>query len=163
MRSALLACSAVICCCAILAWHPAEATAGRAGLDRTERKVVRLINRIRARHGLRRLRASRALSHAAGAHTDEMLRANYLGHSSSNGMPMAGRVRSYTRARWVGECVAAVTGGGARRAVRMWMASPPHRAVLLSPSGRRIGVGRRRGSLGGGRFAVFTVDLASRR
>ena len=32
------------------------------------------------------------------------------------------------------------------RAVRMWMHSPPHRAVLLSPSGRRIGVGKRRGT-----------------
>jgi uncharacterized protein YkwD len=164
MRTALLACSAVICCCAALAWQPAEATAGRAGLDRAERKVVRLVNRIRARHGLRRLRASRALARAASAHTSEMLRANYLGHASSNGTSMAGRVRAYTRARWVGECLAAATrGGSARRVVRMWMASPPHRAVLLSPRARRIGVGRHRGSMGGRRLAVYTLDLASRR
>ena len=36
----------------------------------------------------------------------------------------------------------------ARRVVRMWMASPGHRAVLLSPSGRRIGVGAPRGQAG---------------
>jgi hypothetical protein len=35
--------------------------------------------------------------------------------------------------------------------------------VLLSPSGRRIGVGKRRGTLWGARRAVFTADLASRR
>jgi uncharacterized protein YkwD len=44
----------------------------------------------------------------------------------------------------------------------MWMQSPPHRAVLLSPAGRRIGVGKRRGRLGSARRAVFTADLASR-
>jgi hypothetical protein len=35
--------------------------------------------------------------------------------------------------------------------------------VLLSPAGRRIGVGRARGRLGSAPRAVFTVDLASRR
>jgi uncharacterized protein YkwD len=165
MRSALLVCSAVIACCAILAWHPAEAAAGRAGLDHAERKVVRLINRIRARHGLRRLRASRALSRAASAHTSDMLRANFLGHGSSNGTPMPSRVRAYTRARWVGECVAVASRGRgtATRVVRMWMASPPHRAVLLSPRARRIGVGKRGGVMGGGQQAVYTADFASRR
>jgi uncharacterized protein YkwD len=45
----------------------------------------------------------------------------------------------------------------------MWMASPPHRAVLLSPRAGRIGVGKHRGSMGGRRLAVYTLDLASRR
>ena len=52
MRTALLACSAVICCCAVLAWQPGAAHAKSAGLDGTERKVVKLVNKIRARHGL---------------------------------------------------------------------------------------------------------------
>jgi hypothetical protein len=34
--------------------------------------------------------------------------------------------------------------------------------VLLSASGRRIGVGRARGTLGNMRGAIFTADLASR-
>jgi uncharacterized protein YkwD len=67
------------------------------------------------------------------------------------------------RKDWVGESIAVIPGRAtARRAVRMWMNSPPHRAVLLSPSGRRIGVGKRRGKLGSARRAVFTADLASR-
>ena len=41
--------------------------------------------------------------------------------------------------------------------------APPHRAVLLSPSGRRIGVGKRLGRLGSARRVVITADLASSR
>ena len=73
-------------------------------------------------------------------------------------------MRRYTGADWVGENIATVTrkGSAARKVVRMWMASPGHRAVLLSPSGRRIGVGKRAGRLGTAKRAVFTADLASR-
>ncbi len=165
MRTALLACSAVICCCAVLAWQPGAAHAKNAGLDRVERKVVRLVNRIRTHHGLRKLRASRTLAHAASDHTGDMLRADYLSHDSKDGTPMATRVRRYTGARWVGENIAVTSRrrGVARRVVRMWMASPSHRAVLLSPKSRRIGVGRERGRLGGAAYSVFTVDLASSR
>jgi uncharacterized protein YkwD len=165
MRTALLACSAVICCCAVLAWQPGAAHAKNAGLDRTERKVVKLVNRIRSHHGLRRLRASRTLAHAASDHTGDMLRSDYLSHNSADGTSMATRVRRYTGARWVGENIAVTSSrrGVARRVVRMWMASPTHRAVLLSPKSRRIGVGRKRGRLGSRAYSVFTVDFASAR
>jgi uncharacterized protein YkwD len=165
MRTALLACSAVICCCAVLAWQPGAAQGKSAGLDGTERKVVKLVNRIRAAHGLKRLRASRTLARAANDHTGDILRANMLSHASSDGTPMATRVRRYTGADWVGENVAAVWGRGstARKVVRMWMASPGHRAVLMSTAGSRIGVGWARGTLAGAQRAVFTADLASRR
>ncbi len=166
MRTALLVCSAVICCCAVLAWNPAGAAGKTASLDKGERKVIKLVNRIRSHHGLRRLRACAPLARAANDHTGDMLRADFLSHSSSDGTPMPSRVRRYTGADWVGENVAAVArrrGSAARRVVRMWMDSPGHRAVLLSPSGRRIGVGRRAGKLGSAKRAVFTADLASRR
>jgi uncharacterized protein YkwD len=165
MRTALLACSAVICCCAVLAWQPGAAQAKNAGLDHVERKVVRLVNRIRTHHGLLKLRASRTLAHAASDHTGDMLRADYLSHDSRDGTPMATRVRRYTGARWVGENIAVTSRrrGVARRVVRMWMASPSHRAVLLSPKSRRIGVGRARGRLGSAACSVFTVDFASSR
>jgi uncharacterized protein YkwD len=165
MRTALLACGAVICCCAVLGWNPGAAHAKSAGLDGTERKVVKLVNRIRARHGLRRLKASPTLARAASDHTGDMLRADYLSHCSSDGTPMPTRVRRYTGAKWVGENIATTARRHAlaRRVVRMWMASAGHRAVLLSPSGRRIGVGKERGKLGSARRVVFTVDLASQR
>jgi uncharacterized protein YkwD len=164
MRTALLACGVVICCCAVLAWQPARASANRSGLDRTERKVVRIVNRIRARHGLRRLKASHRLARAASRHTGDMLARDFLSHASSDGTGMAQRVRRYTGANWIGENIAALSGRAtARRCVQLWMQSPPHRAVLLSPSGRRIGVGKGWGRLGSSPRAVFTADLASRR
>jgi uncharacterized protein YkwD len=43
------------------------------------------------------------------------------------------------------------------------MASASHRATLLSGRYRRIGVGRRTGTVAGRRAVVFTVDLASAR
>jgi len=164
MRTALLACSVVICCCAITAWQPAKAAADRGNLDRSERKVIRIVNRIRTHNGLRRLRASRRLAKASNEHTGDMLRRDFLSHASSDGTAMCDRVRRFTgRKAWVGESIAAISGRAtARRAVRMWMESPPHRAVLLSPSGRRVGVGKRRGKLGSARRAVFTIDLTSR-
>jgi uncharacterized protein YkwD len=163
MRTTLLACGVVICCCAVLAWQPARASAGHSSLDHTERKVIRLVNRIRSGHGLRRLRTSRRLARAATEHSGDMAARNFMSHASSDGTGMAQRVRRYTGARWIGENIAVVSGRTtARRAVRMWMQSPPHRAVLLSPAGSRIGVGKRRGRFGGSRSAVFTADLASR-
>jgi uncharacterized protein YkwD len=165
MRTALLVCSAVICCCIVLAWQPGDARAKASSLDGTERKVVRLVNRIRAGHGLRRLRTSRTLARAASNHTHDILRTDTLSHASADGTPMPTRVRRYTGADWVGENVAAVWGRGsaARKVVRMWMASPGHRAVLLSGAASRIGVGRAVGSMAGAQRAVFTADFASRR
>jgi uncharacterized protein YkwD len=165
MRTALLFCGAVICCCVVLAWQPGDAQAKTAALDGTERKVVRLVNRIRARHGLKRLRTSATLARAANDHTVDILRTDTLSHASSDGTPMATRVRRYTGADWVGENVAAVwgKGGTASKVVRMWMTSPGHRAVLLAPAGRRIGVGRAKGTMAGARRAVFTADFASSR
>jgi uncharacterized protein YkwD len=163
MRTTLLLCGVVICCCAALAWQPAKASAERGDLDRTERKVIRIVNRVRARHGLRRLRPNHRLTVAASTHTGDMLRRDFLSHASSDGTDMGARVRRYTGTkRWIGENIVAMSGRAtARKAVRMWMHSPPHRAVLLSPAGRRIGIGKRRGKLGSARRAVFTADLTS--
>ena len=164
MRTALLLCGVVICCCAVLAWQPAKAAAESGNLDRSERKVIRIVNKIRAHKGLRRLKASRRLAKASNEHTGDMLRRDFLSHASSDGTAMPDRVRRYAGAkRWIGENIAAVPGRAtARKAVRMWMNSPPHRAVLLAPAGRRIGVGKRRGKLGSASRAVITADLTSR-
>jgi len=163
MRSALLACSAVICCCAVCAWQPAQASANRARLDRVERRVVRIINRIRAHHGLRRLKASRSLSRAASGHSTDMLSRNFIGHASSDGTSMGQRVRRYTGAHWIGETIAVVSGHGtARRAVRLWMHSPPHRAVILDGGFRRIGLGVASGSPAGeAAAATVTADFGA--
>jgi uncharacterized protein YkwD len=145
----------------------ARAGGGSPRLDRAERGVIRAINRQRAAAGLGKVRASSRLNRAADYHSREMLFGNYFAHPSLNGSPMERRVRRYAHSRAVGEALA-MLGGGCRRhmagkVVGMWMASAPHRAVLLSARFKRVGVARRGGRLGGGRACMVTADFASRR
>lgn len=164
---AVLACLlSALALTAVLAPAPAQAR-GSARLDGVERKIVGKINAIRAGYGLPRLLVSRRLARSADYHSRDMLRANFFAHSSSNGQSMQRRVKSFRRSKRIGETLAYVrgrsSGRSARRIVRMWMNSPPHRASLLNPGFRRVGVARRTGRLGRGRATVFTADFASRR
>jgi uncharacterized protein YkwD len=134
------------------------AEASGPSLDAGERAVVRAINRARSHHGLARLSTGRRLARAADAHTRHMLRADYFAHGA-----FAQRVRRYVGFRRLGETLALSTRCSARRIVRMWLNSPGHRAVLLSPAYRRVGVGRRTGRLGARRACLVTADFASRR
>ena len=134
------------------------AQAGSPRIDRGERTVIRAINRARAAHGLRKLRAGRRLARAADAHTRNMLRANFFSHGA-----FTQRVRRYVHYRSIGETIAMTSRCSARTVVRMWLNSPPHRAVLLSRRFRRVGVGRRLGRLGSSRACLVTADFASRR
>ena len=136
---------------------PAAQAAGPR-FDRGERAVVRAINRARASHGLRRLHAGRRLARAADGHTSSMLRADYFSHGA-----FSQRVRRYVRFRRIGETIAMRSRCSARGFVRMWLNSPPHRAVLLSRGFHRVGVGRRKGRLGATRACLVTADFASRR
>jgi uncharacterized protein YkwD len=149
----------------VLAPALAAAAPAAAGLTGTERAVIRELNDVRARHGLGHLHASRALGRAADRHSRDMLRSDFFDHSSSDGTPFDRRVRRYADARRVGETIAAIgrRRGGAGKVVRMWMQSPPHRAIVLGGKFRRIGIARRWGSLGSSRMAVVTADFASRR
>jgi uncharacterized protein YkwD len=144
----------------------AAAPAGAAGprLGRTERAIVRGIDRHRADAGLRGLRTSRPLARAADAHSRDMLAADFFAHSSSNGASFATRLHRYTRARFVGETLALLPSCRGRRAahavVSMWMHSPMHRAILLTRGFHRIGVALRRGRLGSRHACVVTADFA---
>jgi uncharacterized protein YkwD len=144
----------------VLALTSAAPAAQAAGprVDRGERAVVRAINRARAAHGLRALRSHRRLARAADVHTRSMLRADYFSHGA-----FSSRVRRYVSFRRIGETIAMSTRCSARKFVSMWLHSAPHRAVLLSGTFRRIGVGRRKGALGSTRACVITADFGSRR
>ena len=143
----------------------APAQAGSAKQDRVERAVVKKVNALRAQHGLRKLRRSTGLSRAADVKAKEVASTSVLSHSSPDGTPMHARVRRYVRARAVGETVGYVPTRSrqATMIVNAWMASPSHRAALLSPTFRRVGVGRRKGRMGSAKVAVFALDLASSR
>lgn len=127
--------------------------------------MIRLINHVRAQHHLGPLRPCPHLARAADRHSHDMLRHDFFAHPSSDGTPFDRRVRSYARARSVGEdlAMASASTGVARTVVRMWMHSPPHRSVILSSSFGRIGIGQLAGQLGSRRTTVVTADFASRR
>ena len=131
------------------------------------------INSFRAAHGLRRLRISRGLTVVAGAHSAQMARLGFFSHNSANGQSFSQRLaRFYTprgfRSWTVGENL--VWGGpdiGPARAFQLWLASPPHRANLLNPSWREIGLGAVHstsapGVYGGGAATVVTADFGAR-
>ncbi len=156
-------------CCELAAFvaTPISGTAAaNPRVDGKERAIVHAINRQRSKRGLAKLRSSDRLARAADYHSWEMLDANYFAHSSRDGGSFDSRVRRFARHRAVGETLAWMSGcgrGSASRVVRMWMNSPPHRAVLLTSQYRRIGVGKRTGHLGSTRACVITADFGSRR
>jgi uncharacterized protein YkwD len=124
-----------------------------------EQRLLVEINRARAANGVPPLRSDRRLKAAAEAHSRDMAAHGYLGHGD-----IGRRLQSYgVRARLIGENVA--WGQGSVRAdavVAGWMASPVHRANLLSRQFRRVGVGVVTGSFGGhGRAHLVTADFAA--
>ncbi len=127
-----------------------------------ERVVVAQVNRVRARHGLRPLRPARPLARAARGHSRFLAARGVLQHEDARGRPFWVRLvaAGYPRDRAMGENLAQVGGCGpppARRAVALWMASPGHRANVLSPRYRAIGVGAV--TTGGCRAAAVTADF----
>jgi uncharacterized protein YkwD len=115
---------------------------------RQERAILCLVNRQRARYGLRRLRSRRTLAVAAERHARDMARHNYFAHYGRNGSSPRSRVRrAGYRCKTVGENLAYGRGhpGTPAGIVAMWMASPPHRQTMLSPRVRDLGVGAVRG------------------
>ena len=126
--------------------------------SRVERAVIAHINEARAAAGLSALRPSPTLERAADAHSAAMAEHGTLTHGS-----WEARLRGVTRARTIGETIGWMPTGRAVAAqlVRAWMASPPHRATLLTGAFRRVGVARRTAVVDGRRVAFFTADLAS--
>jgi serralysin len=155
--------AAILAALTVLTVPAPAAHAASPRMDRMERKVVRLINHRRARAGLRAVRLSVPLARAADFHTREMLAGDYFAHPSRNGGSFSTRIHRFTGARRVGETLAWMSRcrrGAARVVVSMWMQSPPHRAILMSGSFHRVGLGRRTGHLGNRRACVVTGDFA---
>ena len=134
------------------------ATAQAASLTRSEASLLRAVNATRASFGLRPVRFDATLERAARAHTGEMLRSGSFSHGDFRTRIIA----SGARGPVLGENLAWGVGSYASAAtiVREWLASPEHRANLLRPGYRRIGIGIARGSFqGAGGATVVTADF----
>lgn len=125
-------------------------------LSRSEASLLRAVNAARSAYGLQPLRVDPALGRAARAHSRDMLARRYFGHGAFSTRLTAAGVRGIA-----GENLAWGRGIGAPGIVQMWLASPSHRANLLRPGFRRIGVATAVGTFqGAGGTTVVTADFA---
>jgi uncharacterized protein YkwD len=97
-------------------------------------KMLHLLNQTRRNHGLRIFRLNLEVSHFAWRHSKRMAERNRLFHTAD----LYQVVRAYHPSTW-GECVGAA--GTLRRVRTLWMRSSGHRANILKPRFRRIGIG----------------------
>lgn len=121
-----------------------------------------LVNKARTAAGLRGFTWNRPLGRAATRHARDMARRGYFAHQRAGGPSPGRRARAAGfRGRNVGEAIAYGCGslGTPASIVRAWLASPGHRAILMS--GRRrvgIGVAGRPPAPCGGRGTTYVLD-----
>jgi len=143
----------------LLAVALSGSAAQAASLSSSESSILGQVNVVRAAHGLSPLAVDAKLVLAARDHSARLIRANTFTHGA-----LHARLGAYgVRGPLFGENLAWGTGSlaSARSIVQTWMASPGHRANLLRPGFRRIGIGARVGSfLGYGGATVVTADFA---
>jgi uncharacterized protein YkwD len=123
-----------------------------------EAAIVERINDVRGAHQLPPLGINGKLTRAARAHSRMMLEQDVFTHGAFDV-----RLRSFgVRFPLIAENIAWGTGslGSPRAIVAAWMNSPPHRANLLHPRFRAIGIGTPVGNFGGySGAAVVTADF----
>lgn len=110
-----------------------------------EADVLVQINQLRRSRGLAPLRLSGALRRAADSHSAAMATRGFFAHESADGTAFWQRVARFYPRRSGGWSVGEnllwsspdVDGAGA---LRMWLNSPPHRKILLTPRWREVGL-----------------------
>jgi uncharacterized protein YkwD len=151
---------------------PARGHERQTAMPSLAQRILVLLNRVRIQHGLAPLELDPTLTHAASRHTSEMLRDGYFGHDSANGASFTTRLAPYTEGgagRWsVAENLLWASGPlDADRAIAIWMESPEHRANILAPRWRQIGIAvihadRAPGYYGNHGATVVTTDFGAR-
>lgn len=125
---------------------PTQPKAATVALSSLEQGVLADINAFRAQNHLVPLRLSAALTASAREHTQQMAADGYFAHESTDGSAFWKRIqRFYTSSSWrywsVGENLLwSSPDVDAQSALTMWLASPEHRANLLTARWREIGV-----------------------
>jgi uncharacterized protein YkwD len=108
--------------------------------------VLRQLNAIRVLHGLVPLKENAALDASAAAHSGEMGTEGYFQHASADGTVFWKRIQHWYGSGpygyWsVGENLLwSSPDVDSTGALRMWMNSPEHRANILNPRWREIGI-----------------------
>lgn len=124
----------------------APATAGTT-LTKSERALLDAVNTARTTRGLQSLRVDENLTNAARSYSRQLLALDLLVHGD-----FAARLRTFgADAPTLGENLAWGAGihGQAPSIVVRWLNSPSHRANLLRPGFRLIGLGAASGNFAG--------------
>jgi len=131
----------------------APAAAAKSKTDPAKAMADR-INAVRADHGLRPLKVAPKLMGSSRRYVKRMMRHDSFSHGS------AFRVPGF---RTSGEMLAYDRGWRLKPgpAIRMWLGSPGHRALMLSNSFRYVGASPARGRFGGGLTTMWVVHLAA--
>jgi uncharacterized protein YkwD len=132
----------------LFATVPAGAPAATS-LNSYEQQLVKLINKERAKKGLRALRVNSKLVTSARSHSTEMADEKYFEHDSLSGESWSARIircgysRTGYRVWKTGENIWYGSGLSSSPVVVVdgWMNSKAHRQVILTKSFRDIGVG----------------------
>jgi uncharacterized protein YkwD len=144
---------------ALFALLGSAAGASARGLSSSEASLLQTMNTVRTSRGLAPLRLDVRLLRAARGHSADMMKRQYFAHGAVAARALAQQARGPV----YGEDLAWGTGVTAQSVVNNWLASPRHRAVLLRPGFRRIGIGIAFGTfVGHGGAAVVTADFAGR-
>jgi uncharacterized protein YkwD len=167
------------CALSALAVSPALAAhSGRSSGESTSAAVdvgvLEQVNEIRTADHLVQLKLSPDLSAAASLHSRDILTKGFFGHDSGNGEAFWKRIQAfYPRGRFgywsVGENLFWTNGpASATESVNAWMASPEHRANILDPAWRQIGISSvtsadAPGTFGNSGATVITADFGVRR
>jgi uncharacterized protein YkwD len=143
---------------------------GAAPAAVVEVAVICLVNAERAARGLGDVERAGALELSAQRHANDMVARRYFAHVSPTGGTVDKRARraGYLSAPcWalgedLGSAPAAVAS--AEAVVSAWMESPGHRAVILDPSFRDVGIGvvnRLSAGEGAGTGATFVLEMGA--
>jgi uncharacterized protein YkwD len=141
-------------------------------LTKDEQQLVDLINAARAKKGLKPVVVHAKLVASARGHSAEMATKKYFSHSSYNGEYFAKRIIRYGYAKtgyryWLaGENIywGSNIYSSPVAVMDTWMASSAHRAIILDPKFRDIGVGTGSCSSFSGQSNVtfYTLDVGRR-
>jgi uncharacterized protein YkwD len=151
----------------------AELRPGPSNMPTVTAATVCLLNQVRSTYHLTALRANGYLQRVAAAQVGQMVRWNYFADVRPSGatpstLIASTRYAAHAARLQTGQNIGWGTGQDATPAsmVAAWMASPPHRALILARSFRDVGVGitmRLPTVLGEGpKGAVYAVEFAAR-
>jgi uncharacterized protein YkwD len=139
-------------------------------LDEIRGALDCLHDQIRSKRGLGTLAGNAALEAAAASHTDDMIARGYFDHDTPEGGTFDERILSAGYARkgqgWsLAENLIWATGELATPAalMRSWMASKGHRANILNPRYRQLGLAVRLGTPTGGTGVTVSAEFGARR